>query len=83
MVIESTDRSEFIPLTSVRAHVIGDPSRSTVLRWASQGIHRGGEIIRLRSTLSGGRRYTTLVWIEEFMTRCNGGEPATLLEAVR
>ncbi|MBX3441227.1 MAG: DUF1580 domain-containing protein [Planctomyces sp.] len=66
------DQQEYIPLPQASAHIPGSPHRSTPVRWALHGLHIGGQIIRLRTVRVGGRRFTTAVWIEEFLAACDG-----------
>jgi len=70
------DAEAYIALDQAPAHFPGKRvHRATVWRWHLTGLHRHGQIIRLRTVTVGCRRYTTQRWIDEFVARCNG-EPA-------
>jgi len=47
--------------------------KGTLYRWSMKGL-RGGSI-KLRTTLVGGLRCTTLLWLEEFLKSLNSDEP--------
>lgn len=66
---------DYIPLDHAPAYIPGRPHRATPWRWATRGLTRHGQIIRLQTVMAGGRRYTTVAWIAEFLSRCNG-EPS-------
>lgn len=52
-----------ILLTDVPNHVVGRPHINTIRRWAGRGV-RG---VRLRTWLVGGRRYTSIQAIAQFI----------------
>ncbi|MDZ4683818.1 MAG: DUF1580 domain-containing protein [Planctomycetaceae bacterium] len=53
----------------------GRPHRATLWRWALHGVSRNGERIRLRTVVSGSRRYTQTAWCEEFLRALNADNP--------
>ncbi len=67
-----TGIDDYIRLDDAPALIPGRPHRATVWRWSLRGLTRHGEIIRLRTIAAGGRRFTTLPWIADFLARCNG-----------
>lgn len=64
------DRKDALTLRQAAALLPGRPSRSTLHRWAHQGI-RG---VRLATSLIGGRRYTTREAIERFIAATSARE---------
>lgn len=69
------DNSEsFIPLNAATKHLPGRPHRATLWRIALRGSHG----IRLRTVVCGGRRFTTLRWIEEYLAARTAAANKTL-----
>lgn len=69
------DVDGYISLDHAPRLIPGRPHRATVWRWVSHGVTRGGNVIRLRSIMSGGRRYTRPDWITDFLARLNADNP--------
>lgn len=66
---------DFIPMPKIPNFVPGPRIHpATGLRWCLYGLRRNGRIIKLATTLIGGRRYTTPSDIERFLSECNGRE---------
>lgn len=61
------DSDQFLSLSQASALLPGTPHLSTLHRWRLRGI-RGA---KLRTTLVGGRRYTTKSWLQEFLDACS------------
>jgi len=73
------DAEAYIPMDQAPAHFPGKRvHRATVWRWHLTGLHRHGQVIRLRTVTVGSRRYTTQAWIDEFLRACNGEAPLTV-----
>jgi hypothetical protein len=50
------------------------PHLDTVRRWAAHGVSsRTGQTVFLNSFRMGGRTFTRLTWVREFITECTGG----------
>lgn len=67
---EHPARDELVPL--VTAKIPGDPHRTTRFRWGKDGVRRGETSITLKTVSVGGRRFTTLAWIDDFIAECSG-----------
>lgn len=67
---KQTNATDLIEIIAVTDHV--PQTRSTINRWATAGlIGRNGDRIKLRSRMIGGRRFTTLAWVDEFLDAIN------------
>lgn len=64
------EESRLIPLRDASRLLPGRPHRATVWRWASLGIWRAGRRVRLRTVVCGGRRYTTPLALDAFVSAC-------------
>ena len=69
------DDDGYFPLSKASPFIPGRPHRATLWRWALTGIVRYGRTIRLRTTVCGGRRFTTKADIKDFLSACNGDAP--------
>jgi hypothetical protein len=76
LTIDSDDDDPYIPLDDASRHIPGRPHRATIWRWASRGVIRHGQPVRLMTIISGGRRMTTRAWIDSFLSALNAGEPS-------
>jgi hypothetical protein len=61
-------------LTEAGEHIVGHPSVNTIRRWAGRGV-RG---VRLRTWLIGGRRYTSVEAVAQFVAALSGFPNDTL-----
>ncbi len=59
-----------ITLTEAAKKLPSRPGVSTLHRWAADGL-QGGRI-RLRTLKVGGKRFTTEVWLHDFVRALNG-----------
>lgn len=58
------------------------PDPATLHRWCRDGVRGAdGSRVRLESVRVGGKRMTTSIAVERFITRLNRGGPAPLAEA--
>lgn len=60
-----------VPLVQAGRHLPQRPHRSTLRRWAYQGI----DGVRLETVKLGGRRYTSLESLQRCVTRLSGDTP--------
>lgn len=76
LTLDRDDDDPYIALDDAPRHIPGRPHRSTPWRWASRGVMRHGQAVRLMTIIVGGRRMTTRAWIDDFLAALNAGEPA-------
>jgi len=67
-----------IPLAKAGAIIPGNPHPSTLFRWALKGC-RG---VRLRTYLCGSRRFTTEVFIQQFLDASTAAAEGRTIEAM-
>ena len=63
---------DYIPLNQAPAHIPGRPHRATVWRWSLRGLTRNGATRPPADDRGGWSPITTVLWIDEFLARCNG-----------
>jgi hypothetical protein len=71
---DEIDRDRDIPLAEARFP--GAPHVATVWRWATRGVIRNGQSVRLRTIKCGGRTFTKQAWADEFVAACNADNPS-------
>jgi hypothetical protein len=78
-----TTTETLIPLTKVPRyiHSPSPPHLSTVMRWVLRGV--GNPPVKLATVKVGGRRYTTQVAIDAFISATSSQTPASGTSAVR
>jgi hypothetical protein len=77
------NKLDLLPLTTAVKQVCGRcPHKSTLIRWATKGTRRGG---RLQTWTLGGRRFTTLDAVRQFVEACSAEDeiPADRHEAAQ
>ena len=64
-------REHVVPLSQSKSKLPGNPSKSTVSRWAKKGVRgkRSGEIIKLEIAYIGTTPYTSLEAFERWSER--------------
>ena len=65
---------EYLSMTEAAKLIPGRPSVSTVHRWAGRGV----DGVVLASIRAGGRRYTSMSAIDEFLSQLNTSEQQVL-----
>jgi len=68
--------TDFITLEQAAELCVGNPHRSTVWRWARNGVQTPGGVVRLRTGKQGRRTVTTRAWISEFTIASAATAPA-------
>lgn len=67
--------ADYIAAQEAARHYPVPCHRATAFRHMLTGVARGGERVRLKTLVVGGRRFTTRQWIAEFVATLNRDNP--------